>query len=296
MSHTRISRTKPPFPDFFWKRPLNYYSKSTGGVLAVMGSLSHTEPPLIVGEAIYRSGLGRVFVAHPDKTTAFYKDVIPGESLFPLASNYSGSISKAALPDILEESKSAAIVIIGPGISDNSETLHLCKELFLKLIKNKKHIIALDYAVEPALEAIKELGGGNNNTTIIIQARHHSYFRTLTKTKEIKNNEINFSLISKSYTLNIIDSGRGFRLYTADGRAAQTPPDDYGSSRDVPLILAGVTAAFLAYEKTKYLESLTSAAYIASVAIFESKKNKEENFLYRKSLRNISEVLKRFES
>lgn len=128
-----IFQDKILFPEIFWKRPVHFYKAQGGKVLVLAGSSGIAGAAILTCEAVFRSGTGILILGFPEKIKEFYKEVLPEAMTMALPSTYSGSLAKKAEGQIIEEAKSCTVAIIGPGLSTNSETIHLIWQLIFEL-------------------------------------------------------------------------------------------------------------------------------------------------------------------
>lgn len=156
------NQEKPLYPEIIYQLPYNIYKRKRGKILVIGGSITMVGAPTLVCEAAYRSGVGIVVLGYPDIAKDIFKHLIPETMSLPLPSNKSGSISLKAL-DILENQiKDFDVVIIGPGLSRNSET----QEFIWRFIFNFDIPMVIDadaiHALSLGLSIIKEKIGSKN--------------------------------------------------------------------------------------------------------------------------------------
>lgn len=128
-----IYQDKVLFPEILWERPVHYYKSQGGKVLVIAGSSGMSGAAILTCEAVFRSGTGILTLGFPEKIKEFYKEIFPEAMTLALPSTYSGSLAKKSESQILEEAKSCNVAIIGPGLSTNSETVHLVWQLLFEL-------------------------------------------------------------------------------------------------------------------------------------------------------------------
>ncbi len=98
-----------------------------GHVLVVGGSCSYAGAPALSGQAVLRGGAGLVTLAVPENITARFP---PSELiLVPLPSTDSGSLDQTALPALLRAAKNKDVLVVGPGLSSEEESLDLVRRL-----------------------------------------------------------------------------------------------------------------------------------------------------------------------
>ncbi|MBW6431828.1 NAD(P)H-hydrate dehydratase [Patescibacteria group bacterium] len=135
-----IYQTKLLYPEILWERPVHYYKSKAGRILVVAGSRGMAGAALLTCEAAFRSGTGIVTLAFPEELKDSFTGILPEAMTLALPQTHSGSLSKKALEPIVEQIKSTDIVIVGPGLSTNTETV----QLVWQLIREIKKTIILD--------------------------------------------------------------------------------------------------------------------------------------------------------
>jgi NAD(P)H-hydrate epimerase len=107
-----------------------------GKVMVIAGSKKYPGAGALTSNAVITSGAGLVYLC----STAFHSALLPEVIPINLESTGTGAISKKSSDDLMKELDKAEVIAIGPGLSDNVETL----ELVTKIIKNyidKKYIV-----------------------------------------------------------------------------------------------------------------------------------------------------------
>lgn len=158
----RFIQHKILFPDILWERPLNIYKRALGKVLVIAGSRGMAGAAALTTEAAYRAGAGIVTLGFPEGLVAIYKKIMPEAMTMPLLETPAGSISHKAQDEIIKNSEDFDCVVIGPGLSQNAETMQLVWEIFFDI---KKPII-LDAdglnAISLGFKIIKDVKKVNN--------------------------------------------------------------------------------------------------------------------------------------
>ena len=123
------------FPEVLWERPLNIYKRALGKVLVIAGSRGMAGAAALTLEAAYRAGAGIVTLGFPEGLVAVYKKILPEAMTLPLPETPAGSISTKAKDEIIKNSQDFDCAVIGPGLSQNAETMQLVWEIFFKIKK-----------------------------------------------------------------------------------------------------------------------------------------------------------------
>ena len=124
-----IYQTKLLYPKLLWKRPVHFYKAESGKVLVLAGSKGMTGAAILTCEAVFRSGTGILLLGFPESLKSIYKDILPEAMTLTLPETPSISLSKKAEPLILDQAGSCDVTILGPGLSQNPETIQLIWQL-----------------------------------------------------------------------------------------------------------------------------------------------------------------------
>ncbi len=130
-----IYQDKPLFPKLLWQRPVHFYKSEAGKILVLAGSKGMTGAAILTCEAVFRSGTGRLLLGFPESLKVVYKEILPEAMTLELAETPSHSLAKKAEQMILDNARSCDVVIIGPGLSHNAETIQLIWELVFSIEK-----------------------------------------------------------------------------------------------------------------------------------------------------------------
>jgi len=153
----KLIQDKILFPDILWQRPLNIYKRALGNVLIIAGSKGMAGAAALTLEAAYRSGVGLATLGFPEGLTVIYKKLLPEAMTMSLPETPSGSLSIKAKDAILANINDFDCLVIGPGLSLNSETMQLVWELFF--IVEKPIILDADgiNTISSGFKVIKEV-------------------------------------------------------------------------------------------------------------------------------------------
>jgi hypothetical protein len=118
---------RPLFPKILWNRPIN---RAAAGRLLVAGGQKNSFSDLqAVYAAAAASGIGSLTLLAPDRLRPML-GTIPEIDFAP--STNSGSLAKASLAQLMELSAFADTTLIGPDLSNNSETAILMESFIDK--------------------------------------------------------------------------------------------------------------------------------------------------------------------
>ncbi len=226
------------------RRPLNSHKHSVGKIFILAGSKSMMGAALLCSDAAMKSGAGQVILGIPETEYPVVakrtKEVMP----VGLRSTNDGTIALSASKEIDLRTAWSDIVVIGCGMSRNSETA----ELIRRLIRSVKKKVVIDadglHALIGHLEILKLR---KKNSTILTP--HLGEFSRLigVSSVEIETKKIEYAS-SFARTYNVILVLKGAPTIIADGSGTiivndtGNPGMSTAGSGDV---LAGVIASML---------------------------------------------------
>lgn len=290
-----IYQNKILYPEILWERPLNYYQASGGRVLVVAGSQGSTPQAILSCEAVFRSGTGTLTLAFPDKIKSEMAEVIPTSMALALASTYGGSLSYKAKKDVLEESKSVNSVIIGPGISENSETIHLAWELIFEV--NKPVIVAGD-GVSTVIKGIEVMRKTESEQFVIdfFKKRHQPLIFVLKESQIAKFSKLTglpakSSEISTVLGIWILEVSESLGMTTPDGDSIITTMQAQDSTEIILEVLPGIAASFVAQNPQSITKALATSCFLVSQSL-----KSDEKASPAKILGNLKTVIKETEN
>lgn len=113
------------------ERPADSHKGSFGQILLVAGSQGMTGAAIMAAKSCLRSGAGLAIVA----TAKSLLPTLPAEEIIyrGVAETDAGSISQEAMRDLEHEMERAEVMVIGPGLSSNVETIQFIQELIKKV-------------------------------------------------------------------------------------------------------------------------------------------------------------------
>ncbi len=121
-------------------KPILIRSKDThkgnyGKVLFIAGSSNYLGAPYFAAQSFLKAGGGLAFLATPGNIASFIGNKGSEIVLKPLKTTISGSISLDNKQELLKLSETVDMVVIGPGLSLNNETMTLVRELSVEIRK-----------------------------------------------------------------------------------------------------------------------------------------------------------------
>src|SRR3989304_6760827 len=118
------------FPEILWHHPTKKHLKDINDVVLIAASKEERFKPLLVLESIENSSAHSLFV-FPESLAETYQSLIPINIQKPVIATYSGSISKQSYDEILEIISKSSVVLLGPSLSNNEESLSLLKQVYI---------------------------------------------------------------------------------------------------------------------------------------------------------------------
>jgi NAD(P)H-hydrate epimerase len=227
-----------------------------GRVLIIAGSERYPGAAALAANASIKSGAGLTILA----STSFHPALLPEVIRFPLPSTNGGSISLAAFEVLQEELEKSDSIAIGPGLTDNTDTLSLVQKILYNYGSKKKIVIDAD-----ALKTLNSTSSLNKN---IILTPHCGELSRITGVprKEI---EAHSFFVAKEWAekMNCIIHLKHYPSVSTDGEysylcLAGNPGMATGGSGDV---LTGIIATFLA-RGLQPLTAVSLAAFVHSLA------------------------------
>lgn len=281
-----LIQKKPLFPEILWKRPVYFYKSRAGKMLILAGSSGKSGAAILTSEAAFRSGTGVLTVGFPEGLKNVYKGLLPDAMTLALPETLGHSLAKRSMDEILDYSKSVDLVIIGPGLSQNSETQQLIWELLFSIEKT----IVLDAdglnAFSLGLKLLRE-NSGEKGIENYLKKRHFSTILTphpgealtllkstgLNKDKKLnanlidKNKEKYAPLLAEFLNMTVILKGHDTVVAEPNGRAmvnkSGCPELAVAGTGDV---LSGIVGSFIAQSSDKIFEAASTAVYLHGLA------------------------------
>lgn len=133
--NTSVYQDKLLYPKILWQRPVHFYKSNAGKIMILAGSRGMSGAAILVCEAVFRSGTGILVLGFPEGLKGIYKEVLPEAMTLELPETPGHTLAKKAESLILENANSCDVVIIGPGLSGNAETIQLVWELIFAIKK-----------------------------------------------------------------------------------------------------------------------------------------------------------------
>ena len=246
------------------KRKKDTHKRDYGHVFVLAGSRGLTGAAALCANASLRAGAGLVTLGIPSSLNLVMEAKLTEVMTCPLAETRKATLSLRAKSDILNKVKGADVLIVGPGLSQHSET----KKLIRQLIVNIKKPMVLD---ADALNAVSD-------DVSILKKIHQDYIVTphpgemsrLVKksTAYVKNNRLSIAKkFSNNYNAVVVLKGSGTVVTDRGAKRhcinkSGNPGMATAGSGDV---LAGIIGGFLA-QGLALFEAARLAVYVHGVA------------------------------
>lgn len=256
-------------------RSINSYKYSTGKVFALAGSKGLTGAAYLCSESALISGSGAVILGVPDSLNVILAKKLTEVMTAPLAETNEYTFSLSGYDKIKEKIKWADCLLLGPGVSKNSETL----ELISKIISENDVPTVLD---ADGLTAFKNIKLKKRKNKVILTP-HLGEFANLLDitTDKLKADFYNYSINyakEKNVVLvlkgspSIITDGEYFYINSSGNSILST-----AGSGDV---LSGIIASL--YSRTKNaLNSALAGVYIHGKCANLLYQNSKNNFTFK---------------
>lgn len=241
-----------------------------GMVLVVAGSEVYVGAAVLSSLAAFRTGVDLVHLAAPELVSIIANAYSPDMITHKLPGKY---LKKSHCKKILELSKKADCVLIGPGLGRHKDTISAVKYL----TKNIKKPVVLDADALHASPALR------NCVVTPHKAEFKDLFKDDASKVSVKKNAKKDLIILLKSSVDIISDGKRVKL-NRTGNAGMT----VGGTGDV---LAGVVAGFIAQDLPLF-EAAVKAAYVNGKAGDRLKKKKGFGFLASDILNEIPSVIK----
>jgi len=281
-------------PEFEWvagkipKRKSWTHKHSVGKLLIAAGSVGYTGAAAMACLGALRSGAGLVTLVCPESLNPVFEQKLTETMTFPVAETESGSLHFDSLKDILGLSKEADAMVIGPGISRETSTIHLVREL----LKKASIPIVLDADGLQALCGPHDIEeGGDDRSPEMIITPHPGELSSIMGIEKIKLEErikINEEASRKFGAVSVL---KGARTVISDTATYINPTGNWGmASAGTGDILAGIIGS-LVCQGMKLLEAAVCGTYIHGLsADIISKKTSKTSLIATDLLEGLKEV------
>lgn len=274
---------------------------------------------ILTCEAVFRSGTGILLLGFPTGLKAIYKDILPEAMTLELPETPSISLAKKAESIILDNVESCDAVIIGPGLSQNAETIQLIWQLVFEI---KKPIIldadglnALAKGIEvirskESIEFLKDYFMKRPNKLVLtphpgeaLRLLNAANFDEFSDKKiDVKfveeNKKIIAPILAKKLNATVILKGHDSVISDPDGNIVINkiggPELATSGSGDV---LSGIIGSFIGQNPNNQFEAICTAVYLHGLAgKLAKEKIGERSVIASDIIRYLPEAIKQAEN
>ena len=238
-------------------RDMNAHKGNFGKILLLCGSRGYTGAAYLAAMGALRSGAGLVFLGVPDSIYAIEAVKLNEAIVFSLPDG-DGKLSKAAIPQILEQLPKMDAVLIGCGLGQSEDTYAVVKAV----MENAQCPVVVDADGINVLSGHRDILRGRKHPTIL--SPHDGEFRRLggeiaedrMASAAALARELNSMVLLKGHRTCITDGNAGYINHTGN------PGMAVGGSGD---LLAGIIVSLLG-QGIDPLEAAACAAWLHGAA------------------------------
>ncbi len=283
-------KIKREFKGLLKKRPRNSYKGNFGHVFILAGSRGLTGAAALCSNAALRSGAGLATLGIPVSLNLMMSKKLTEVMTLSLAETKEISLSLKAEREILKKVKASDSVVLGPGISQHSETQKLILRLILKI--DKPMVLDADAlnAISKNVSLLKKI-----KSRYVITPHPGEMSRLIKKEiKYVKNHGLIVAKkFSHDYNAVVVLKGAGTVVAEPSGKyyinTTGNPGMATAGSGDV---LAGIIASFLS-QGLKIFDASVLGVYVHGLAgDFAAKDKGEIGLIAGDILENIPYAIK----
>ena len=245
------------------KRPKNSHKGDFGHIFILAGSRGLTGAAALCSNAALRSGAGLVTLGIPGSLKSIMSRKLTEVMTLSLAETKDETLSLKAEQGILKKANSSDVTVIGPGLSQNTETRKLIRKLVVKI--EKPMVLDADAlnAISEKIEILEKI-----KTKYIVTPHPGEMARLINKSLNyIKNNRLIVAKkFSRDYNAVVVLKGAGTIVAEPGGKyyinTTGNPGMATAGSGDV---LAGIIAGFLGQGLNEF-DAARSGVYIHGLA------------------------------
>jgi NAD(P)H-hydrate epimerase len=238
------------------------HKKSAGQILVIAGSRGMSGAAVLAARAAYRMGAGLVAIAAPDSISPVLNSSVIEAIVYPQAETGVGTLSSIGYEAILELSSNYDVVLIGPGLSTNSETVRLIRRL----------IADIDNPTVIDADALNALAGNTDILTerlaqTVITPHPGEMARLFGVTpKDVLNDWLGFArrAMNDFDAVTVLKSSRTV-ISGIDETTINTTGNPGLATAGTGDVLAGMVAALIAQRVNRY-DAASIAAYLHGLA------------------------------
>jgi ADP-dependent NAD(P)H-hydrate dehydratase / NAD(P)H-hydrate epimerase len=245
-------------------RPAAANKGNFGHVLVVGGSLGKAGSAAMAGMAALRSGAGLSTVATPRSVLATVAGFHPEIMTEPLEETRDGSIAVSALSRVEKLAEGKMTLAIGPGVSRNSDTAKLVRNL----VQKNKAPIVLDADGLNAFEGHTAILNGKSRTLVLTPHPGEMARLAGSTVESVQHDRLNVArTFARDHEVIVVLKGHRTLIAQPDGtlwvNTTGNPGMATGGTGD---ILTGMIAGLIAQNPGRVLEAVTSAVFLHGLA------------------------------
>jgi len=282
-----LYQKEPLYPKLLWQRPVHYYKPEAGMILVIAGSKNISGLAILTCESVFRSGTGTLMLGFPESLKGVYKNILPDSMALPLTETPSHTLSQKSEYELTSQASACDTVIIGPGLSQNSETIQLIWGLIFAI---DKPILLDDDGISALIKGIEVLKSRNGNDflldyfhkkegALVLSLDSGDAYRIiqLLRPVELKNIKVNLDYVSAhkkeiapilaryldSY---LILKSSEIIICSPDGKLVINTIIGTESIQNTKGVLSGIVGSFVSQNPTKLFEACCTGVYLFSLA------------------------------
>ncbi len=283
--------------------------------MVLAGSKGSASDAILTCEAVFRSGTGILLLGFPESLRSVYKEILPEAMTLELPETPSHSLSKRAEQLITENTRSCDVVVMGPGLSTNAETVQLVWELIFEikkpLVLASDAITALTKGIEvmlskettdfldhylskisnPLIMVLSPNEAAKLAEAIGIESKYTAKYIDTRVTEFIPLLASKFhATVVVTGTETVIGNHRGEMVINRLGCPKQAIAASEG-------VLSGIIGSFIGQNLSKPLEAVVTATYLYDQALIITKQNADNRVINASEIvRHLPEAIKKAEN
>ncbi|MCX8057236.1 MAG: NAD(P)H-hydrate dehydratase [Ignavibacteria bacterium] len=246
------------------QRPYNAHKYSVGKIFAIAGSTGLTGAAKMSCEAALRTGCGGVLLLTTQKLLNVYAKSLKEIMTFPLPENNGDYFVENDFNKIIEKIIWADVLMIGPGLGQNDETLKFLKKLLSNFPDKKKVIDADGLNLLAKILNEKKLSLKNS----ILTPHLGEFSRLINKSvEEIKENLFEFGKgFSQKFKCILVLKGAPTFVFDTEGNSFINPTGNSGMATvGMGDVLTGMISSLFA-QGLKPLDAAIAGVYLHGLA------------------------------
>lgn len=260
--------TAPDFVPLLAPRQREGNKGSYGHVLVIGGSLGKAGAAAMAGFSALRAGAGLSTVATPRSVLPTVAAFHPELMTEPLPETEQGTISMRALGSGLDALLERKTLAMGPGISRNSETAELVREIARRDENSSTSDLVVDADGLNAFEGAADKLNGRGRTVVITPHPGEMSRLTGLTIAEIQSNRLDVARkFAREHELIVVLKGHRTLIAAPDGTVWVNPTGNPGmATGGTGDVLTGIVAGLIAQHPQEALEATALAVYLHGLA------------------------------